>query len=159
MIKKIWGNAFARNSLIFFVGSMVVNVLNYFFHVVLGRMVSVEIYGEVESLLSLVNIISVPSLAIGMVATKFSAGYKADNDPVSNYRIMEYLNRKVLRWGLPVFFMMVLVTPLVARFLKIDQNLPLVIVWLIMYLSFLLAITNGIISGWQKFYEASWSTF
>jgi len=156
MIKKILNNSFARNSLILFAGSMAVNALNYVFHLALGRIVSVEVYGEVESLLSLMAIISVPSVAIGMVATKFSAAHKADNDPQGNYGIFKYLNKKVFFWGFPAFLSLVILTPYVGRFLRIDNNLSLVLIWISMFLSFFLSISGGLISGWQKFKEANW---
>lgn len=156
MIQRIKNNEFARNSLVLFTGTMVVNVLNYVFHLALGRMVSVEAYGEIESLLSLTLIISVPSVAIGMVATKFSAGHKAENDPSGNYGVMQFLNKKVTVWGLPVFFALIFATPFVGRFLKITSAFSLILVWIIMFLSFFLAINSGVISGWQKFKEVNW---
>ncbi|HPN96165.1 MAG TPA: oligosaccharide flippase family protein [Candidatus Moranbacteria bacterium] len=156
MIQRIKNNAFARNSLILFIGTMTANVLNYVFHLVIGRMVSAEVYGEVESLVSLIAIISVPAATLTMVATKFSAANKAENDRVGSSEIMKYFNRKIFVYGLPVFIVAVAISPFIKNFLKIESVWPLILVWIMMFLSFLAAVTSGIINGWQKFKDASW---
>ena len=53
MIKKLIKDDFLKNNAIFFIGSMAVAVLNYLYHPILGRMMSVEDFGEVQSLISL----------------------------------------------------------------------------------------------------------
>jgi O-antigen/teichoic acid export membrane protein len=50
---KILKDQFLRRNLIFFVGSMLVAVLNYLYHPILGRMLSIEDFGEVQALISL----------------------------------------------------------------------------------------------------------
>ncbi|MFC1645080.1 oligosaccharide flippase family protein [Patescibacteria group bacterium] len=156
MINKIKNNAFARNSMILFAGTMLGSVLNYLFHLIIGRMVSVEIYGEVQSLTSLINIISVPAMTITMIATKYSAMYKATGDKVGGRKVIEYLNKKVTKFGLPVFVLAVIATPFVGKFLNIDEKLPIIILWVFMFFSFYASILNGSLAGWQKFKQVGW---
>lgn len=157
MLKKIKNNAFARNSLILFSGSMVNNVLNYIFHLAVGRLVSVEVYGETESLISLMTIISVPAATLIMVMTKYAAECKAQNDERRSYELLRYFNKKVARYGTPIFIAAIIVTPLISRFLNIESNVPLLIVWSSMLLSLFSSGAYGILSGWQKFKEAGWA--
>jgi O-antigen/teichoic acid export membrane protein len=157
MIDKIKNNAFARNSIILFIGTMVANFLGYVFHLVIGRMVSVEVYGEIESLISLLAIISVPAAALSMVATKYGAGCKADGDKIRNYIFFKFLNKKVFFVVFPIFLAAVLLTPIFKKFLNIQDDLAIITIWLMMILSFFSAISNGILSGWQKFRESSWA--
>lgn len=159
MINKIKNNAFAKNSLILFVGTMLASVLNYAFHLIVGRMVDVEVYGEVQSLTSLINIISVPAMTITMIATKYSAGFKADNDAFGCKKVMEYMSRKVTKFGLPVLIVAFAITPFLSDFLNIRGNFPLILIWLLMLSSFYLAINNGVLAGWQKFDSVSWVGF
>ncbi|MDD4902477.1 MAG: oligosaccharide flippase family protein [Patescibacteria group bacterium] len=158
MINIFKNNTFARNSAILFAGTIVANLMNYFFHLAIGRMVSAEIYGETESLISLIAIISVPAAALGLVATKFAAIGKAENHPESSLGLMKYLYRQVFVYGLPVFLLALAVTPLVADFLKIQGFLPVVMIWAAMFLSFFGVINLGILSGWQKFGSVSWNS-
>lgn len=155
MIQRIKNNAFARNSIILFVGTMVANVIGYVFHFAIGRMVSVPVYGEVESLISLIAIISVPSGALTMAATKFSAETKAENDPAGSHEILSYFNKKILKYGLPLFLLAVIASPIVRNYLKIENIWPVVIVFLMMYLSFFAAVAGGVLNGWQKFKDGS----
>lgn len=142
---------FVKHSLILFSGTILVNFFNYIFHFVIGRMVDVEIYGEAESLISLVAIISVFSATLAMIATKYSAACKAENDKEGGRQIRSYLNRKIFKFGLPIFFVSVLLTPIVGNFLNIENNFALILIWITMLLSFFSAVNSGILSGWQKF--------
>jgi O-antigen/teichoic acid export membrane protein len=157
MIDRIRNNAFARNSLILFAGSMVANVISYVFHLIVGRMVSVEVYGSAQSLNSLMSIIMVPGMTIAMVATKFSAHSRAEDNKRETFEIFKYLSKKMAIYGLPVFLVIILLTPFIADFLNIDQMIPLVLVWVMMFLSFFSSIASGILTGWQKFEKASWA--
>lgn len=156
MIKKIKKNAFAWNSFVLFSGTMVNNVLNYIFHLVVGRMVSVATYGETESLISLMTIISVPAATLIMVMTRYAAECKANDDKKRSYELLKYFNRKVTKYGIPVFLLALLATPWVSRFLNIESNIPLFIVWASMLLSLFSAGATGMLSGWQKFKEFGW---
>lgn len=144
------------NSLVLFSGSMVGNVLNYAFHLVLGRMVSINVYGEVESLVSLINIISVPAMTLSMVAMKYSAVAKAENDVHGTFEIVKYLTKKVFIYGIPIFLALVVMTPYFKNFLKIEESLPIIFIWLIMLISFFSSISSGVLTGWQKFKDISW---
>lgn len=135
---------------------MVANVINYFFHFTVGRMVSVPVFGEVEVLVSLLNVISIPAMAITMIVTKYSACAKAENDPCENYKIMAYMHKKIVIYGLPIFLIALFLTPFLKSFLKIESSFPIIIVWAVMLLSLFGSVNGGIINGWQKFKDANW---
>src|SRR3989344_8114009 len=107
-MKKIlslaWQNALIRNSLVLFGGTMVVNVLNYLFHVLVGRQVEAHMYGEIESIISLLAIVSVPAATITMITTKFAAGMRADQNYRGTRFLASYLTRKVFVYSF-VFFL------------------------------------------------------
>ena len=142
---------FVKHSLILFSGTILVNFFNYIFHFVIGRMVDVEIYGEAESLISLIAIISVFSATLTMIATKYSAACKAENDREGSRQILGYFNGKIFKFGLPIFFIAILLTPVVGKFLNIENNFALVLIWITMLMSFFYSINSGTLSGWQKF--------
>lgn len=155
MIQKLRSNLFVWNSLVLFIGTMIANVLNYIFHLAIGRMVSVEIYGEIESLISLATIISVPALTLTMIATKYSAENKADENFFGSRLIFKFMNKKVFIYGTPLFFVALFITPLVKEFLKLENGFPILLIWLSMFITFLSSINSGILTGWQKFKDIS----
>jgi O-antigen/teichoic acid export membrane protein len=144
-------NALIKNSAILFVGIVLASALNYVFHLVIGRQVSVEIYGEAEALISFIIIISVPATTLTMVATKYAATCKVNDDRAGSLAIFNYLNKKIFKYGVPVFLLAVLLTPLIGKFLNIENNFALFLIWLSMLLSFFGAVSGGILRGWQKF--------
>lgn len=50
---RVWNDPFLRKSGVFFIGSMIVAVLNYLFYPVLGRHLSLADYGDVQASLSI----------------------------------------------------------------------------------------------------------
>ena len=155
MLEKIKNNPFLKNSAILFTGTMTVNVLNYVFHLLLGRMSSVALYGEIESLISLSHIIAIPATTLGMIVIKYSAHTKAEDNPYGSRIIFKAFNQKIITFGIPLFLLALSVTPLVRSFLKIDEYWPIILVWVAMFLGFFTSISNGILTGWQKFKESS----
>lgn len=153
--KFIIHEAFAKNSFILFCGTAIGNVLNYFFHLAVGRYVSIQTYGEAESLISLIAIISVPAATLSMVATKYAAACKSEGNIAGSRDILNYLNKKVFLYGLPIFAIAVLMTPVIGSFLRTGSNFALILIWISMFLSFLAAVNSGILGGWQKFKEVS----
>lgn len=146
-------SAFLQNSLIVFVGTMLVSILNYVFHLMIGRSVDAQTYGEIESLISLLSIISVPAATITLIATKYAANMRAEQNIKGTQRLAHYLHRKVLLYALPFFVVILLLTPLVRDFLKLESSIPILFLWGIMFLSFLSAVTSGLLVGWQKFFS------
>lgn len=148
-------NAFFRNSVILFSGTMVVNVLNYVFHLAVGRMVDPSTYGEIESLISLLTIISVPAATLTLIATKYAATMKAKQDVFGIKSLYQYLNHKVLFYGVPFFVFALFLTPLIKNFLNIQASAPILFLWGVMFLAFLSAVTVGILTGWQRFADVN----
>lgn len=148
-------HALMKNSAVLFAGTMLASVLNYVFHLVIGKQVSVEIYGETESLISLITIISVPAMTLSMVAAKYAASCSAEGDRNGSREILNYLNKKVLKYSWPLFLLAVVATPFVGNFLNIKNNFAIILIWIAMLLSFFAAINSGMLSGWQKFKDIS----
>ena len=144
-------NIFVRNSVILFGGTMVVNVLNYIFHLVVGRMVEPSAYGEIESLIALLVIISVPASTLTLIATKYAADMKAAGNFQGTYALSKYLTAQVFFYGIPLLLIALFCTRFVKDFLNIENDLPILLLWGVMFFSFLSAATSGILTGWQKF--------
>lgn len=154
-VSTVSKNPFLRNSIILFSGTMVANVLNYVFHLMVGRMVSPSAYGEVESLISLLTIISVPAGTLTLIATKYAADLKAKRDFQGTSALSKYFTSMVLTYGTPLFLVVFFATPLVRNFLNIESSFPILLLWGVMFFSFLSAATSGILTGWQKFSNTS----
>lgn len=149
-------NAFVRNSSILFIGSMLMNVLNYLFHLVLGRVMDQRSFGEVESLISLLAIISVPAATLSLIATKYGAAAKAEDDRAAARSVFSYLNKTVLRYGVLAFVLAIALTPFIRDFFQLESIVPVVFLWVAVAFAFFSVIAVGILSGWQEFREVNY---
>jgi O-antigen/teichoic acid export membrane protein len=59
MVKRLLKDRFLKDNAVFFVGTVTVAFLNYLYHPVIGRMMKVEDFGEVQAFLSFFMIIGV----------------------------------------------------------------------------------------------------
>jgi len=149
------GNAFARNSAILFAGTMAMNVINYVFHLVIGRMVTPEAYGEVESLFSLLAVVSVPALTVSIIATRYAAKAKADKNAEQGRQLFHYLEKKILLYGSSMLLLSLLLAPFVRDFLNLHSVLPIVLIFVTIFLAFFTSAIAGIFNGWQSFSKAN----
>ncbi|NCU42152.1 MAG: hypothetical protein EOM19_05565 [Candidatus Moranbacteria bacterium] len=151
IISFFQANAFLQNSALLFAGTMTANILNYVFHFAMGRMVSPQAYGEVEAIVSLLAIITIPSSAIVIVATRYAARFKARNDVRKSERLFFLFHKKVFLFIFPLLFIGFFATPWVQSFLKIEDSFAIYFLWGLAFLSFFNAIAKGTMSGWQRF--------
>jgi len=148
----IRSSIFLQNSLVLFAGTMLANILNYVFHFAMGRMVEPAVYGEMESIVSLLTIVTVPGTAIALIATRYAATAKARNDIDLSINLFRKLNKKIFLYGFPFFLLALLTTPWVAQFLKVEHEMAIVFLWTMMFLSFFGSVATGMLNGWQKFF-------
>lgn len=153
LIRKVNGNVFLRNSVVLFAGTMLANLVNYLFHFIMGRMVEPSVYGEMESIVSLLTIVSVPGTAITMVATRYAAAAKAKGNPAESRAVLAHIDRGLIRYGVPFLLLALLLTPQVTRFLRTEHPAAVVFLWGMMFLSFFSAAASGMLSGWQRFFS------
>ncbi|NTW14459.1 MAG: oligosaccharide flippase family protein [Candidatus Moranbacteria bacterium] len=149
-------NVFVRNSVVLFSGTIIVGALNYLFHLVIGRLVTPQVYGEIESLISLFTIVSVPSAALTLIATKYGAMAKGTDDGDHTRSVFLYLQNKILYIGIPVLLLLLIFgTPIVKAYLHIENNAPIYFLWGALFLSFLSALVIGLLNGLQMFGAAN----
>jgi len=80
LLKWIREDKFIKNNIVFFCGSMVVAFLNYLYHPILGRMMRVEDFGEVQAFISFVLIFGVFSGIFKNVITNIVANFQGEED-------------------------------------------------------------------------------
>ena len=59
-------------------GSVIINILNYIFTILIGRLLGPAAYGEVAVILGLSTILTVPALSLTTFMATYSAKYKAE---------------------------------------------------------------------------------
>lgn len=140
------------------IGALVAGALNYLFYLALGRMVDVEIYGEIITVISLFQIISFPAGVLGLIATWQAADYVASQNFVETYNNLKSFSFKLAKFGIPVVaFFIIFITLPAGDFLKIKNYRALDLIWLAAFLSMFFGWAGGIINGLQKFKTSSYA--
>lgn len=108
-----------------FAGSMTINVVNYVYHLLMGRILGPVNYGVLASLYSIIYIISIVPLSTSMAIVKFISSAK-DNSTRSI--IYHSINKFVLYLALVLGIIIIFLSPMIARFLKISNFWNVVII-------------------------------
>lgn len=143
------------NSAIMFIGTMVVNVGAYLYHVVVGRIMGPDKYGEFAALFSLLFILSVPANVVQISLTKFYSEIKAKGNTGQAksllLRIVKYLTIGSIVGGL-LFLPLI---PFLQKMLRIQDFMSFIWLFGIVASSFYITAGNGILNGYQKFLSSS----
>ena len=148
-----------KDSLILFAASSAVNLANFIFHMGATRSLGPELYGSLATLLGLVIIFAMPSLALQVTVTKKVSVFKANN----NLGAVEYLFKKSLKWffaaGAALFLIFFAFKDIISSRLKIGDPWAVVVLGLIAVAAMLVPLVRGILQGLQKFYSFGLNLF
>lgn len=141
-----------KNSLTVLTGNMTVNFLNYLFNLVMARLLGPAGYGALLSLMASTAIAGIPTAAISLSATKFTADFWAEGTFGKIRALIGRLARLVFLVGSAIIVLALLFVPQINRFLKIQEGM-LPILLLALFFSFNLAtgLLRAILQGLQRF--------
>jgi O-antigen/teichoic acid export membrane protein len=151
IISSLRTNAFLKGSVIMFSGTMAANVMAYLYHLVVGRMLGPEGYGELAALISIFYILNAPSLVVQNILVKFFSQLKAKEDYGQAKRLMFRITKLLAVVSGVLFVLLVPFISKMAEFLHITSALNLV--WLyLMFAAFLFSVINlSVLQGFQLF--------
>ena len=135
-LDKIKKDKFLTNSLIFFTGSFLVGLGNYLYQFLMARMLMVEAYGELQSLLAIFAIAGVLTGVISTVLTKYTADFRAKDWLNKIYTLFLFFTKKILIAAIIFFVIFVILSGYIAKFLNLTSVLPLIILEPAFYLVF-----------------------
>ena len=144
-----------RSSVILFVGAVAGGGANYLFQIIMGRMLPVTTFGELNTLLALITIIGIPFAAITNYIAREVAGLMArgENAATNSFVLVSY--RWILSLGLLACLLMAGLSGYLADFFKMEQRLALALLALAIYLSLGISVTRGVLQGTQNFWMLS----
>jgi hypothetical protein len=79
----IQNDSFLKNNVIFFIGSLLVAFLNYLYYPIMGRIMSVEEFGEVQTIFSLVFLSGVILTVFRMIVLNITTNDRARQLPTA----------------------------------------------------------------------------
>ncbi len=129
----IKSDTFLRNNAIFFVGSLFIAFLNYLYYPVMGRVMSVEQFGEIQTIFSLVYLSGVVLTVFRMIVLHITANesdqpQKVDTGSTlaiknpSSTTIIPPLYTAALYIHVPFILVLLFGSPLISRFFSFETS-------------------------------------
>src|SRR3989344_5521148 len=116
IIQKIRKDTLVKQNTILFAGTMTLNVLNYFYHFSVGRILGPADYGILGAFFSIMYILFAPVNSIQTILAKFTADFLAKNEPGKVSYLLNDNVTYVLLFGL--VFLVIFITAVSRGFLQ-----------------------------------------
>ena len=148
-----------KNSAIISLGIICVALGNYAFHPIIAHYLTMEAFGELQSILALLYIIGIPAATLGLL-TKKNTSYLYSRHELAKIRsIRNWLNLLFLKIGIIGMIVITLLTPILSAFLNLSDKTPLFFLGFLFLFSLLTTINTGILDGMQRFHWTSFNNF
>ncbi|MHB8142614.1 MAG: lipopolysaccharide biosynthesis protein [Thermoleophilia bacterium] len=89
LARKIYSDSFVQNSFVFFVGSFIVAVVNYLYYPVMSRVLSIEDFGEVQVIVTILLQITVVLNVFGYIAVNLFGNLEDEEKRTGRVRNLE----------------------------------------------------------------------
>ncbi|MFA5047572.1 MAG: oligosaccharide flippase family protein [Patescibacteria group bacterium] len=153
-MKRFLQDKFLRQTAIFFTGTMIGSFLSYLFHPVLGRVMSLEDFGELEAVISM-------TLQFGIITGVFSSlvmnivTNSHNDDPKKVATLLHQLQTICLIIMTVVFLLTVIFAGFMQKTLKFSSPWPFVGLGVIMVSGVFFTFRNAWLQGKQDFSAVS----
>lgn len=148
LINRVTSNTLLSGSLVMIFGSNFTNALNYLYHLVMGKSLSLQNYGELASLLSLIGITGIVPSALGLVVIKAVA---STEDETSKYLFIKWLRGKAFWGGIVFTILLIILSKPLATFLKIADQFDVLLISLTFLFSLWSLFNRAVLQGLLKF--------
>jgi len=153
----MFDNPLLAGSAVLFIGNMIANVANYLYHLLMGRMLGPSDYGILESLISLLYLMEIPLMTLSVVVVKYVSQFKGEERYKAIGKLYHKLNSQLMLFGILGLICFFLFIPLLAKILRLDNYLWLVMIGLVVFVTIFSGINRSVLQGLSKFFELSLS--
>jgi len=149
IIASLLNNNLFKGSFLILAASMFGNIINYLYHLLMGRMLGPINYGILASLISLSYILGIPSGALNLVIVKFVSSFQKDKFLIKRFhkKLMAIIIRIVFFGSL----ILLLISPLIADFLHLSSWVQVFLVSASGLVGFCALVNSATLYGLMKF--------
>jgi O-antigen/teichoic acid export membrane protein len=147
-MKRILNHPLFSGSFLMIAGSMGVNVFNYIYHLVMGRMLGPEQYGVLASLFSILYIISIIPLSSSFAIVKFISSAANHNEQQKIYWAIRKLFWNVAAISSVLYLFL---TPFISKFLHIPNYFAIISVAGVLFFSLITLVNQATMQGTLNF--------
>lgn len=132
-------------------GSMVANIVNYFYHLLMGRMLGPVDYGVLSSLYALLYVVSIIPTSTSLSIVKFISSAKSVKEQAVIYH---NVNKFILKVSFIGGAIILLLSPFIANFLQVDSVFEVALVAPVFLFSLLILVNQATAQGMLDFFTA-----
>lgn len=144
-------DTFTKNNIILFCASSIGSFFNLVYQVMMLRLLSKEAFTSLNSLVSLLVIISVPSVAFSTMVTKHISIHNARKEYESLKTVWQRLAGHALLFSAALFAIIFLLKTPLADFLHLNSSTGIVLLGAIFFCGGLASVVTGGLQGLEKF--------
>ncbi len=154
MIQRVLRDKFIKNNIVFFVGSIITAVLNYLYHPIMVRMMSVEDFGEVATVMSITYLMGIFLMICGTISINIVSNHKHHGSTA----YVSLLSR-IFALALPIVVVyaigIVVISPILKNVLHFDSVLPFLPLALILSVDVVNTFYGAYLRGSERFLVVS----
>ena len=128
---------------------------NYLYHFLMGRMLGVALYGALESIISALYILSVPTLTMTLVIVKFVSSHKGKGEHELVQSLYSFAASKLLFYGAIVLGVLVIASPLIQSFLHLPSLSLAFLLPVSFFINLFYFLNKSILQGLSSFFKFS----
>lgn len=159
VISLIKNNKFLSASFWVFLGTGFLNFGSYLYHLIMARLLGPASYGALEGSISLLYILSVPTVTLSLVVVKYTAGYLGQKNYKEINNLYNYLFAKIAIFGSIFTIILLILSPFVTSFLKLPNIYISILISITFIVNLFYILDKSILQGMTRFFKFSFLSF
>lgn len=149
--KRFLKEKFIRSGSILFASTLILNITGYFFQFAMSRLMGPKDFGEMNSILSLFSIETVPVMVVSMVIVRYVSRFRALQEFGKLHLFFKNSFRNLIIVAAFLSFGIWLTRTWVGDYLQLSSVTPLVVLAFMVFASFIFPVGTGFVQGLQLF--------
>jgi O-antigen/teichoic acid export membrane protein len=150
-IGALYNDKLVKTSSLLFIATMITNISNYAFQIVMGRLLTTIEYGLMNALLSLFTVLAVPISTLLMVVARKTSEYKAKDDFAGINHLYGMTTRRVLVFGLIGLTIFIVCSPVIRDYIHAPSVIPVIILGLSIVTALAYPVNLAVLQGVQDY--------
>lgn len=155
LISKIVKDQFFSATFWVFLSTSFMSFGNYLYHFLMGRMLGISLYGALESIISALYILSVPTLTMTLVIVKFVSRHKGRGEHALVQGLYSFILNKLLIYGSIFLAILIVASPFVKSFLHLPSIWLALLLPLSIFVNLFYFLNKSILQGLSSFFKFS----
>ncbi len=134
-----------------FISTSAVNLINFFYQIIMGRLLGPSEYGVLNSIMSLLFIFTAVTATVQTTSAKYSSIYLAQENIIKIKSFFYSITKRLLIFSGVIFIIIIALLSKITSFLKVDFAYPVVFLGIMIIGGSLISIGRGTLQGIKRF--------